>query len=74
MMDINTRNKINAIWDGMWNNQMADAKTNITQIIYLLYIKMLDDAQTKKESNAKLFNQKVKNPIFKEGIYKTVRN
>ena len=74
MMDINTRNKINAIWDGMWNNQMADAKTNITQIIYLLYIKMLDDAQIKKEGNAKLFSQKVKNPIFKEGIYKTVKN
>ena len=33
MMDVITRNKINAIWDGMWNNQMADAKTNLTQII-----------------------------------------
>jgi len=74
MMDVITRNKINAIWDGMWNNQMADAKTNLTQIIYLLYIKMLDDAQIKKEGNAKLFNQKVKNPVFKEGVYKTVKD
>ena len=74
MMDVITRNKINAIWDGMWNNQMADAKTNLTQIIYLLYIKMLDDAQIKKEGNAKLFSQKVKNPVFKEGIYKTVKD
>ena len=74
MMDVITRNKINAIWDGMWNNQMADAKTNLTQIIYLLYIKMLDDAQIKKEGNAKLFSQKVKNPVFKEGVYKTVKD
>lgn len=74
MMDVITRNKINAIWDGMWNNQMADAKTNLTQIIYLLYIKMLDDAQIKKEGNAKLFSQKVKNPVFKEGTYKTVKD
>lgn len=76
MMDVITRNKINAIWDGMWNNQMADAKTNITQIIYLLYIKMLDDKQLNKESNASLFGAKapIKNPTFKEGVYKKVRN
>lgn len=76
MMDVITRNKINAIWDGMWNNQMADAKTNLTQIIYLLYIKMLDDKQLNKESNASLFGAKapIKNPTFKDGIYKKVRN
>ena len=70
MMDIITRNKINAIWDGMWNNQMADAKTNLTQIIYLLYIKMLDDNQLKKEADAKRFGVEIKNPTFKSGKYK----
>ena len=40
---ITTRTKIDAIWQGMWDNGMADAKTNITQITYLLFIKMLDD-------------------------------
>lgn len=68
-MDINTRTKIDAIWQGMWDNGMADAKTNITQITYLLFIKMLDDAQIKKEANANAFGVKVKNPTFKEGIY-----
>ena len=70
MMDVITRNKINAIWDGMWNNQMADAKTNLTQIIYLLYIKMLDDNQLKKEADAKRFGVEIKNPTFKSGKYK----
>lgn len=68
-MDINTRTKIDAIWQGMWDNGMADAKTNITQITYLLFIKMLDDAQIKKEANANAFGAKVHNPTFKEGVY-----
>lgn len=68
-MDINTRTKIDAIWQGMWDNGMADAKTNITQITYLLFIKMLDDAQIKKEAAANAFGAKVKNPTFKDGIY-----
>ena len=68
-MDANTRSKIDAIWQGMWDNGMADAKTNITQITYLLFIKMLDDAQIKKERNANAFHTTVKNPTFKEGIF-----
>lgn len=68
-MDITTRSKIDAIWQGMWDNGMADAKTNITQITYLLFIKMLDDAQIKKEANANAFKVKLKNPTFPEGIF-----
>lgn len=68
-MDANTRSKIDAIWQGMWDNGMADAKTNITQITYLLFIKMLDDNQIKKEKNANAFRTVVKDPTFKDGIY-----
>ena len=31
-VDSETKRKIDAIWQGMWDNGMADAKTNITQI------------------------------------------
>lgn len=68
-MDITTRTKIDAIWQGMWDNGMADAKTNITQITYLLFIKMLDDAQIKKEANANAFGVKIKKPTFPEGTF-----
>lgn len=73
-MDATTRKKVDAIWQGMWDNSMADAKTNITQITYLLFIKMLDDAQIKKERNANKFTAQglyteVKNPTFKKGLY-----
>ena len=70
-MDISTRTKIDAIWQGMQDNGMADAKTNITQITYLLFIKMLDDAQIQKEANANVFGVKVKNPTFPKGVYVT---
>ena len=70
-MDAVTRTKIDAIWQGMWDNGMADAKTNITQITYLLFIKMLDDAQIKKEANARGLGVKLKHAIFPDGIYKT---
>lgn len=68
-MDQTTKQKIDKIWQGMWDNGMADAKTNITQITYLLFIKMLDDLQIKKEAAANALGAKVKNPTFKEGIY-----
>jgi len=68
-VDQQTRQKIDAIWDGMCNNQMADPKTNITQITYLLFIKMLDDAQIKKEATAKMLDGKIENPTFKDGVY-----
>ena len=73
-MDATTRSKIDAIWQGMWNNGMADPKTNITQITYLLFIKMLDDNQIKKEKNANAFHTKVNNPTLKEGVYKTAKD
>ena len=40
-MDITTRTKIDAIWQGMWDNGMADAKTNITQMTHSLKKKQM---------------------------------
>ena len=68
-MDTNIKNKIDGIWQGMYNNGMSDAKTNITQITYLFFIKMLDDNQLKREANANAFGVAVSNPTFPKGIY-----
>ncbi len=67
-MDSKTRTKIDNVWQGMWNNQMADPKTNILQITYLLFIKMLDEQQIKKERNAIGFGVTVRDPLFKTGV------
>ena len=68
-MDSITRTKIDAIWQGMWDNGMSDPKTNIAQITYLLFIKMLDDGQMKKEANARALGVKLKNATFPDGVY-----
>ncbi len=34
---------------------------------YLFFMKMLDDAQIKKEANAEILKASVDNPVFKEG-------
>lgn len=65
-MDATTRSKIDAIWQGMWNNGMADPKINITQITYLLFIKMLDDNQIKKEKMRMPFMLKLINLHLKK--------
>ena len=68
------KNKLDNLWDAMWSNQMTNPLIDIQQITYLIFIKMLDDNQIKKEKNANAFHTKVINPTFKEGVYKQVKD
>ncbi len=68
------KNKLDALWNAMWSNQMTNPWIDIQQITYLIFIKMLDDQQIKQEK--KINDQKAHgidahlvNPIFKEGNY-----
>ena len=58
------RNKIDAIWDIFWSSGMTNPLTVIEQITYLMFVKILDDNELKKESNAALFEMPVANPTF----------
>ncbi len=70
------KNKLDNLWDAMWSNQMTNPLIDIQQITYLIFIKMLDDQQIKKERK---INDMVargikvenfdKDLIFKEGCY-----
>ena len=46
------KNKIDGIWDIFWSSGMTNPLTVIEQITYLMFIKILDDNELKKESNA----------------------
>lgn len=61
------KNKIDGIWDTFFSAGITSPLTVLEQMTYLFFIKMLDDAQLKKESNAKLFGAEIKDPIFKSG-------
>lgn len=43
------KNKIDSLWNAMWNNGMTNPWINIQQVTYLIFIKMLDETQIKQE-------------------------
>lgn len=60
------KNKIDGIWDIFWSSGMTNPLTVIEQITYLMFIKILDDNELKKESNAAAFDIPVADPLFDE--------
>ena len=68
------KNKIDAIWDTFYSSGITTPLTVVEQITYLLFMKLLDDNQIKKEALANMTGIKVKNAIFKEGNWIDVEN
>ena len=48
------KNRIDQIWDTFWTGGITNSLTVLEQMTYLFFMKMLDDAQMKKEANAAL--------------------
>ena len=60
------KNKVDGIWDIFWTNGVTNPLTAIEQITYLMFVKILDDNELKKESMAARLDTKVVNPVFDE--------
>lgn len=58
------KNKVDGIWDIFWSNGVSNPLTVIEQLTYLMFIKILDDNETRREKNAELLGESVINPIF----------
>ena len=58
------RNQIDGIWDIFWSFGMTNPLTVIEQITYLMFIKILDDNELRKEANAAAFDMPVVDPVF----------
>lgn len=76
MLTSENKAKLNSLWNAMWDNGMTNPITNIQQITYLIFIKMLDDNQIRFER--KINDQKAHgidvdmssyDLTFKEGNY-----
>ena len=63
------KNRIDAIWDTYWVGGITNPMSVLEQMTYLFFMKMLDDAQLKKEAEANILGVKVPNPTFKEGMW-----
>ena len=61
------KTKIDNIWDAFWTGGITNSITVLEQMTYLFFMKMLDDAQCKKEATANLLGVPLKDPVFKEG-------
>ena len=61
------RNKIDRVWDAFWAGGIANPLEVIEQITYLLFIRGLDDAQTREENRANRLRQPMARRIFPEG-------
>ena len=73
-MDNVLKTKIDNLWQFMWDKGMGNPLTNLQQITYLIFIKMLDDKQIadeKRLNTIRLIDPKAKlpNPVFKDGNY-----
>lgn len=65
------KNKINAIWQDFYNENMAQVSDIVNQLTTLMFIKMLDDKQSAMEAQASIIGIKPREEdlTFKSGNY-----
>lgn len=63
------KSKIDGIWETFWTGGLTNPLSVVEQVTYLLFIKLLDDNQLRKESNAARLGATTKDLLFKEGNY-----
>ena len=63
------KNRIDGIWDAFWTGGITNSITILEQMTYLFFMKMLDDAQLKKEATASVFGVEISDPVFGKDIW-----
>lgn len=58
MLTTNMKSLINSIWDKFWSGGISNPLTAIEQISYLLFMRRLDEVDTKLKSDAEFTNEK----------------
>lgn len=58
------RSKIDRLWDAFWSGGISNPLEVIEQITYLMFIRRLDDIQTRKESRAARTGKPIEDPIY----------
>ena len=65
-----TKNKVDAIWQKMWEGGITNPIEVISQLTYLMFIRSLDEKQLEAEQMEQMLGVPQKR-IFPEGIYRT---
>lgn len=64
------KNKIDGVWETFWTGGLTNPLSVMEQITYLMFIKLLDDNQTKREASASAMGlsvQSIKGRVFSDG-------
>ena len=61
------KSKIDRIWDAFWSGGISNPLEVIEQITYLLFIRRLDDIQTREENRARTTGKPIERRVFPEG-------
>jgi type I restriction enzyme M protein len=63
------KNKVDKIWETLWTAGISNPLTVIEQLTYLLFIKGLDDQQTRLEKKAERTGKPIEDPTFSDDQY-----
>ncbi len=58
------KSKVNKVWDAFWTGGISNPLEIIEQITYLLFIKRLDNLQTKEELKSTMLDKEIETTIF----------
>jgi type I restriction enzyme M protein len=62
------KSQVDKVWNAFWTGGISNPLEVIEQITYLLFLKRLDENQTRAENKANRTGKPVKNPVFPSGL------
>lgn len=68
------RSKVDQVWNAFWAGGIANPLEVIEQITYLLFMRGLDNIQTREENKANMLGRPIERLIFPEGVYRQDRD
>lgn len=74
MLNGEIRAKVDQVWNAFWAGGIANPLEVIEQITYLLFMRGLDDIQTREENKANTLGRPIERVIFPDEVYRTVRD
>ena len=67
MITGDVKSKVGRLWDAFWSGGISNPLEVIEQITYLLFMRRLDELQTRAEKKARLTKGVIENPVFLPG-------
>ena len=61
------KSQIDSVWDDFWSGGISNPLEVMEQLTYLLFIRALDEEQTRAENKAAQTGEPIDNPVFPQG-------